>query len=63
MQKYIKVDYSKEKPSKTGMYFTWNEYLTTEGNFKLEMQTTLFDLEEDRIWNVNKVKFWLKPIT
>ena len=62
MQKYIKVDYSKEKPTKTGRYFTWNEYTTTENTKRLEMEVTLFDLEKNIIWSPNKVKFWLKPI-
>ena len=58
---YEKIDYSIEKPTKSGLYFTWNEVKTIRG-VVLEMQTTEFDLENNKIWNTNPVKYWLKPI-
>ena len=57
---YTKTDFSKEKPTKSGVYFTWNEINTINGK-QLDMQTTMFDLENNKIWNSNPVKFLLKP--
>lgn len=57
---YIKTDFSKERPTKSGKYFTWNEIDTINGK-QLEMQTATIDLERNKIWNTNPVKFWLKP--
>ena len=57
---YEKIDFSKEKPTVNGEYFTFNEIKTPDG-IMLRRQTTFFDLENDKIWNVNPVKYWLKP--
>ena len=58
---FEKIEFSKEKPTVSGKYFTWNEVETLRGK-ELEMQVTEFDLEFDKIWNTNKVIYWLKPI-
>jgi len=58
---YKKIDYSKEKPTVSGRYFTFNEIKTIDGS-KIEKQVTFFDLENDKIWNVYPIKYWLKPI-
>lgn len=59
--KYEKIDFSIEKPTKTGKYFTYNIVNRISGSC-LEMQTTIFDLELDKIFNSNPVVYWLKPI-
>lgn len=59
---FEKVDYKLEKPTESGKYFTWNEVETLNGKV-LEMQTTVFDIERNKIWNTNPVKYWLKPIS
>jgi hypothetical protein len=58
---YVKTDFLKEKPTVSGKYFTWNEIETVNGK-KLDMQTTIFDLEKNKTWSANPVKYWLKPI-
>ena len=58
---FEKIEFSKEKPNVSGKYFTWNQVETLSGS-KLEMSTTEFDLENNKIYNVNKVIYWLKPI-
>lgn len=63
--RYEKVDFDKEQPSESGKYFTWNEYQSVLGHFVLEMGTTVFTVEDGRVthaYNVNPVRYWLKPI-
>ena len=60
--KFEKVKFSDEKPTKSGKYFTWNEVKKID-RVELEMQTTTFDLERNKIWNTDKVVYWLKPIS
>jgi hypothetical protein len=58
---FKKIKFTDEKPAKSGKYITWNEVLKLDGRVELEMQTSEFDLEANKIWNTSKVVYWLKP--